>query len=458
MITVIIPTLNEEETIAEVVKFSLQDRNVSEVLVVDDKSVDNTVAKAKEAGAKVITSTKLGKGASMKDGLLCARNDFIVFLDGDIHPYPPLTIKSLSDPILNDTADFVKATFQRNAGRVTEIVAKPLLNIFFPDISRFEQPLSGMIAGRKHFFEQIDFYDGYGVDIGILLDMHLLKARITEVNIGYIFNKSKPWQALGKMSREVARAIIAKATQQNKSLVTLEELQSFSEIRDQMDFALKESVKGLKKMAIFDIDNTLLLGRFIDTCAKAHGFEEELLYLRSHEKNGVILTKNIARLMKGLKFSEILAVTDTIPVVSDVFDVIQQLKRKGYVVGIISDSYDVVVNHIKNKVGTDFSFGNELEFSKSIATGEVKIPSFFFNNKQSICKHTICKTNALLYILHQYRININNTIVVGDSERALCMVKKGGIGVAFCSDSKMLNFFADKKIGIQSLREILEFA
>ena len=103
--------------------------------------------------------------------------------------------------------------------------------------------------------------------------MHLLKARITEVNIGYIFNKSKPWQALGKMSREVARAIIAKATQQNKSLVTLEELQSFSEIRDQMDFALKESVKGLKKMAIFDIDNTLLLGRFIDTCAKAHGFE-----------------------------------------------------------------------------------------------------------------------------------------------------------------------------------------
>ncbi|HET9434973.1 MAG TPA: HAD family hydrolase, partial [Chitinophagaceae bacterium] len=368
-----------------------------------------------------MTSTKLGKGASMKDGLLCARNDFIVFLDGDIHPYPPLTIKSLSDPILNDTADFVKATFQRNAGRVTEIVAKPLLNIFFPDISRFEQPLSGMIAGRKHFFEQIDFYDGYGVDIGILLDMHLLKARITEVNIGYIFNKSKPWQALGKMSREVARAIIAKATQQNKSLVTLEELQSFSEIRDQMDFALKESVKGLKKMAIFDIDNTLLLGRFIDTCAKAHGFEEELLYLRSHEKNGVILTKNIARLMKGLKFSEILAVTDTIPVVSDVFDVIQQLKRKGYVVGIISDSYDVVVNHIKNKVGTDFSFGNELEFSKSIATGEVKIPSFFFNNKQSICKHTICKTNALLYILHQYRININNTIVVGDSERALCM-------------------------------------
>lgn len=201
MITVIIPTLNEEESIYEVVRFAIENENVSEVLVVDDKSLDNTVAKAKEAGAKVITSTKLGKGASMKDGLLCAKNEIIAFLDGDIHPYPPLTIKFLTDPIINNTADFVKAAFDRNAGRVTELVAKPLLNIFFPDISDFEQPLSGMIAGRKSFFERIDFQDDYGVDIGILLDMHLLKARISEVNIGYIYNKSKPWQALEKMSR-----------------------------------------------------------------------------------------------------------------------------------------------------------------------------------------------------------------------------------------------------------------
>lgn len=152
MITVIIPVLNEGDTIENVVRFAFQCKQVTEVIVVDDKSLDETVTQAKKAGAKVITSTKLGKGASMKDGLLCATNEMIVFLDGDIDPYPERTIESLTIPLLEDEADFVKACFTRNAGRVTELVAKPLLNILFPDLSRFSQPLSGMIAGKNIYY------------------------------------------------------------------------------------------------------------------------------------------------------------------------------------------------------------------------------------------------------------------------------------------------------------------
>ena len=80
MITVIIPALNEEKTIASVVKYCQSKSTVTEIIVVDDKSFDNTVKFASEAGAKVITSTRLGKGASMRDGLLCAKNEIIVFL------------------------------------------------------------------------------------------------------------------------------------------------------------------------------------------------------------------------------------------------------------------------------------------------------------------------------------------------------------------------------------------
>lgn len=79
MITVIIPTLNEEENIASVVNFAKAQPNVSEVIVVDDKSLDKTVSIALDNGAKVITSTKLGKGASMKDGVLCANNQIVAF-------------------------------------------------------------------------------------------------------------------------------------------------------------------------------------------------------------------------------------------------------------------------------------------------------------------------------------------------------------------------------------------
>lgn len=458
MFTVIIPVLNEGETIESVVNFVKKSPQVTEILVVDDKSLDDTVKLAKTAGARVITSTKLGKGASMKEGLLCAKNELLLFLDGDINPYPPETIEILTNPLVNDTADFVKSCFARNAGRVTELVAKPLLNILFPDLSHFSQPLSGMIAGKKSLLQKLEFRDDYGVDIGILIDMHLLNARITEVNIGYLDNKSRPWQELAKMSKEVSQTIIAKALQQNKPNANLEELQSFSEIRDQMEFAIRESLKGLEKLVIFDMDNTLLQGRFIDTCAKFYGFDKELLHLRSIDNDPVIITKNIARLMKGLNISQILAVADSIGLVEDTEEIVKELKRRGYVVGIISDSYDVVTNHVKTRIGADFSLANELEFSKSVATGEVKLPSFFFNHAGSLCKHSMCKTNAMLHILGKYKIDINNAIAVGDSDNDLCMIRNVGIGVAFCSSNELLNFVADKKITEPSFRELLEFA
>src|SRR4030065_31761 len=147
MITVIIPVLNEEKTIGKVIHFVKKTQSVNEVIVVDDKSTDNTVQEAKNAGASVITSTKIGKGASMRDGLLVAKNEIIVFLDGD-GDFQPNTIEKLTFPIINNEADFVKATFEREAGRVTELVAKPLLSLLFPQLDSFLQPLSGMIAGK----------------------------------------------------------------------------------------------------------------------------------------------------------------------------------------------------------------------------------------------------------------------------------------------------------------------
>ena len=96
--------------------------------------------------------------------------------------------------MLRDEADFVKGAFARNAGRVTELVAKPLLAILFPGLSQFSQPLSGMIAGKKTFFNKIEFFNDYGVDIGILIDMYLMKARVKEINIGYIENKKRKFK------------------------------------------------------------------------------------------------------------------------------------------------------------------------------------------------------------------------------------------------------------------------
>ena len=88
MLTVIIPALNEEKTIRQVINFCRSEENVSEIIVIDDKSEDNTVSIAKEAGANVIVSAARGKGISMKEGIDAATNEIIIFLDADIDPYP----------------------------------------------------------------------------------------------------------------------------------------------------------------------------------------------------------------------------------------------------------------------------------------------------------------------------------------------------------------------------------
>ena len=441
MVTVIIPALNEEKTIGQVVRLAKNSPNVTEIIVVDDKSMDNTIEEARKEGASVITSTKLGKGASMKDGILVAKNEVIAFLDADIITYPQDVIELLTAPILKNEADFVKSYFTRQAGRVTELVAKPLLSILYPTFPNFKQPLSGMIAGRKSLFTKCEFEEGYGVDIGILMDMHNLGARIKEVSIGNIENKMQQLEQLSKMSREVARTIMKKSKEME--VQNLETYENIQVIREQMEFAIREGLISLKKIAMFDMDNTILQASFINTAANEFGFKKELLDIVSNNNNPFIRTKLIARLLKGKTIGDLLSLTDKIEVRPHLQELIKELKKQGYITGIISDSYDCITNHLKNKFGFDFTIANELEFSKSIATGEVKIPSLFLLDDKSQCKHDYCKLNALISICDKYDVDLKNTLVVGDGENDICCIRKAGIGVSFCSTNNFVDSVAD---------------
>ncbi len=456
MVSVIIPALNEEKTIRQVINLVSRSDIVDEILVIDDKSFDNTIKQSRLPKVRIYTSPMIGKGNSMRDGMLLAKNEVIVYLDADIITYPENVVELLSGPILDDKADFVKSCFGRQAGRVTELVAKPLLSLLFPEMTRFSQPLSGMIGARKRWLKKIDFENDYGVDIGILLDMHSLGARMQEVNIGYIENRMQSWEQLGKMSREVSKSILKRA--KSIEVKNLETLENISVIRTQMDYAIRESLMGMEKMIIFDMDNTLLEGSFITTAADEFKFRDELIKIVTEYNNPYTRTKSIARLLKNRSFDEILEVVDKIKIIDDAAHVIRELKKKGYICGIISDSYDIVTNHLKNKLKMDFSIANELEFSKSIATGEVKVPSAFMRNKHSKCNHDFCKSNILFQLAEKYKIDIKNIIAVGDSENDICLIKESGIGIAFCSKNNYLNLVADRIITEKSFVQILDFA
>ena len=208
-VSVIIPAHNEESTIENVILCAKKSSYVSEVIVVDNCSTDKTSKLAKKLGVRVVKCNNKGKGYAMEAGFKKATNPIVVFLDADLK-YTQSMLRKLIIPIIEDRADFVKSTFSRQAGRVTEILVKPLLKILYPMGIRFSQPLSGIIAGKKEFFKQIEFEKNYGVDIGLLIDMIRIGARIKEVNIGRIDNRMRDLTELSEMASQVAEVIIKK--------------------------------------------------------------------------------------------------------------------------------------------------------------------------------------------------------------------------------------------------------
>ena len=210
-VSVILPAYNEEKTVDSVIKTVKALNYVDEIIVVNDGSLDATEQVAKDAGAIVISHTKnRGKGAAIKTGFKNSKGDVVVFIDADLQKLVPKQVDKMIQPILNGEADVTKTKFKREAGRVTELTAKPLLSFFFPEI-RFEQPLSGQFAAKRSFLNNIQLEDDYGVDVGIVLDADVMGARVKEVDIGNISHSMSSLYELNIVATEVVRTIVDRA-------------------------------------------------------------------------------------------------------------------------------------------------------------------------------------------------------------------------------------------------------
>jgi len=288
--------------------------------------------------------------------------------------------------------------------------------------------------------------------------MYLMKARVREVHIGYIENKSKPWEALGKMSGEVSRAILSKAQRHHSDELTKESVNSLEAIQREMNMALREKLSSYQKMIIFDMDDTILINRFIDKCADAFGFKPKLEELRFNEKDPIMLTKRIGLLLKHKTMDDLLHIISNMNMAENINEVVKQYKQKGYLVGIISHSYTLIANYVKQKIGADFTLAHQLEFFEGKSTGEVNLPSYFFGSPESVCGHSFCKTNALQYACERYNVNMKNCIAVGDSRDDRCILTYAGRGVAFCTTDEMLEKIADNCIKERNFEPLLALA
>jgi glucosyl-3-phosphoglycerate synthase len=423
MVSVVIPTLNEEKRISEIVKFCLSSRFVSEVIVIDDGSVDKTFQLAQSAGAKVFFSSMLGKGTSMLDGLWKSQQEIVLYLDGDIYNFSNTLIEEMVSPLINNDCDFVKGRFHRTAGRVTALTAKPLLKAFFPEISDIEQPLGGIIAARKDLLKNIRFETDYGVDIGLLIDAAQIGSRILEVDIGSVDHDHQTLDQLGHMSVQIVRVILERASRYKK--LDLNQLKDSYEIQRVNQLQMEPiiaKIDPIKKLALLDMDGTLIEGRYIERLARYVSRDSQLVRLLDNKLlDPIYRTKLIAKVLTGIPKTVFEKIAHIVPLAKGAQNLVVELKKRGFVVGIITDSYFVASEIIRKRVFADFSIAHLLEFKKGTFTGELEISPLFISDKCK--KHDFCKLNVLSHIDHFYDMDHSLIHFAGDGPNDVCLLE-----------------------------------
>ncbi len=236
-ISLALPALNEEQTVGKVIRIMKKELMqkvplLDEIVLIDSNSKDRTREIAQKEGVPVYIHQHIlerlkprrGKGEALWKSLLVTKGDIIVWIDTDIVNIHPRFVYGIIGPLLqNPQVQLVKGFYRRplrvdgkmqagGGGRVTELTARPLLNLFYPELSGVVQPLSGEYAGRRSALEKIPFFSGYGVETGLLIDIYEEYGihGIAQVDLLERIHHNQPLEALSKMSFAIMQAVFRK--------------------------------------------------------------------------------------------------------------------------------------------------------------------------------------------------------------------------------------------------------
>lgn len=228
-VSVVLPALNEEATVGQIVtaiRTGLMTEAmplVDELLVIDSGSTDRTAEVATAAGAKVVHRDEIlprvpvapGKGEVLWRSLLVTSGELVCFVDADLREFDARFVSGILGPLLTEPdVQLVKAMYDRplgdspaGGGRVTELVARPLLNLHWPKLAGFVQPLGGEYAARRSLLEQLPFPVGYGVELGLLVDALETVGldALAQVDVGVRRHRHQDGHALGRMAAAIYR-------------------------------------------------------------------------------------------------------------------------------------------------------------------------------------------------------------------------------------------------------------
>jgi HAD superfamily phosphoserine phosphatase-like hydrolase len=357
---------------------------------------------------------------------------------------------------LKGDADFVKARFGRGGGRVTELTAKPMLKIFFPELAHFSQPLGGIIAARKSLLQALIFEDGYGVDIGLLLDAHFAGARLAEIDIGSLEHDSQPLHDLTLMANEIGRVIFSRAKATGR--LHVEQVAAMYESQRQaaagIDYVLTRR-KARQRLLLLDMDGTVTTSRYAVELAKATGHTAKILpLLEEHGDDAATRCESIAKIFQFVHKKQFERVAHELVIRPGVIAFVNQMRRRGFMVGLISDSYFLATDIVRRRIFADFAMAHTITFDNEVCTGKIRINPAFLAGTQANSS-VVCKSNVLRRFLSDPKAPaVNLSWVVGDHINDLALMRMADR--AFAIDPKSPVLTADPSISIiHSFEELL---
>lgn len=427
-VSCIIPAFNEEKGIVNAIRTVKRVGHVDEIIVVDDGSSDNTFQRAKDEGVIVVRhSSNKGKGAAIKTGILQSNGEILLFLDADINNISAKKIHSIIKPLLDNEADFVKTSFTRKRGRVTELVVKPLFRVVFPFIT-FKQPLSGQFAIRKSLIKELKIDNKWGVDIQILIQLFKKGTRIAEVDIGKLEHKKQPIENLAIMSEQVIKSVLS-------------------------ELGL---IANKHKLIIFDFDKTLVSESSIEIIAKELGFEKELRRLRKKHNAKKIkdyeITLHLASLLKGKTKKDFEKACRKIKFSKNAARVLEKLKKRQYELAIVSVAFSPAIKIFADRLGIkreNIICPMLVEDENKKYTGEVIART---THKSKCCDRIICKFNASKELMKRLNALPEECIAVADGKSDECLFRACGLSLAYRPTKKIGD------ITISNLAEVLIYA
>lgn len=269
-VSVVLPARNEVDTVRGVVKAvsSLAGILVDELVVVDGGSTDGTAQAAAAAGARVHDDSGLlpqygpaeGKGDALWRSLSVTSGDIVVFIDADIRNPHPRFLWGLLGPLLTEPGvQYVKGFYDRpltsgdvvdraGGGRVTELLARPLLNLFWPELAGVVQPLSGEYAGRRELLEALPFFTGYGVELGLLVDAlaHAGRDAIAQVDLGERIHGNQKLADLSLMAYAIAKVAVRRLCDEQRATLAEALPQAYTQFGRTADGRIAEERRDVR--------------------------------------------------------------------------------------------------------------------------------------------------------------------------------------------------------------------